>query len=185
MDGSVAQTEPKLNRFLRMAVIAGVENAVRIHIERGDDLNARDASGQTPLMLAAARNKVQVCKMLLDAGADPLLIDSNGKTAFSIANAVRAIEVALLLKTTFDNKLKLFDNYEVIPTDELSSGSDLRFRVDEPRGTYDNPTNTPLSIATYCCDKKLLNQNRCKPHSFRITGLQAKSTTMRSSLSRR
>jgi RNA polymerase primary sigma factor len=149
MDGSVAQTEPKLNRFLRMAVIAGVENAVRIHIERGDDLNARDASGQTPLMLAAARNKVQVCKMLLDAGADPLLIDSNGKTAFSIANAVRAIEVALLLKTTFDNKLKLFDNYEVIPTDELSSGSDLRFRVDEPRGTYDNPTNTPLSIATY------------------------------------
>jgi RNA polymerase primary sigma factor len=148
MDSSIAQTKPKMNRFLRVAVIAGVEKAVRIHIERGDDLNARDISGQTPLMLAASRNKANVCKLLLDAGADPLLIDTNGRTAFSIANAVRASEVALLLKATLDNELKARDTYEIKPTGGLSSISDLRFRVEDRRGIYDNSTNTPLSIAT-------------------------------------
>ena len=80
-----------------MAIVAGVESAVRIHIERGDDLNARDFSGQTPLMLAAARNKPHICKMLLDAGADPLLGDPDGNDALFIANAAGAREVALLL----------------------------------------------------------------------------------------
>jgi RNA polymerase primary sigma factor len=53
-----------------MAVVAGVESAVKIHINRGDDLNARDDKGLTPLMLSAARNKPTICKLLIDAGAD-------------------------------------------------------------------------------------------------------------------
>ena len=76
-----------------MAIFAGVESAVRIHIERGDNLNARDAGGQTPLMLAAARSKPHICKLLLDAGADPLLTDPNGNSALFIANAAGAREV--------------------------------------------------------------------------------------------
>ena len=52
-----APSDRPLNQLLRMAVMAGVESAVQIHIDRGDDLNARDASGMTPLMLSAARNK--------------------------------------------------------------------------------------------------------------------------------
>ena len=49
-DSEVNVERPKpLNQFLRMAVMAGVESAVQLHIERGDDLNARDASGMTQL----------------------------------------------------------------------------------------------------------------------------------------
>ena len=65
----VASARP-LNHLLRMAVIAGVESALQIHIQRGDDINARDANGMTPLMLSAARNKPAICKLLLNAGAD-------------------------------------------------------------------------------------------------------------------
>lgn len=80
-----------------MAVMAGVESAVQIHIERGDDLNARDGSGMTPLMLCAARNKSAICKLLLSAGADHRLLDPSGKTALEIAVAVGSFATAAIL----------------------------------------------------------------------------------------
>jgi len=83
-----------------MAVTAGIERAVQVHIDRGDDLNARDANGFTPLMLAAARNRARVCKLLLDAGADNELVDASGRTAFAIAIVAGASEVAAVLEST-------------------------------------------------------------------------------------
>lgn len=83
-ESNVASIKP-LNHFLRMAIVAGVESAVRIHIERGDNLNARDTSGMTPLMLCAARNKPVICALLLSAGADHRLLDPSGRTALQIA----------------------------------------------------------------------------------------------------
>lgn len=74
-----------LNPLLRMAAIAGVEVAVRLHISRGDNLDARDSSGCTPLMLAAARKKSGVLRLLLDAGASPELIDAEGRSALAHA----------------------------------------------------------------------------------------------------
>jgi len=87
-----------LSRFFRMAVLAGVESAVKIHIDRGDDLNARDAQGQTPLMLSASRNKSNICALLLDAGADAYLLDSSGRSALTIAYAAGAQEAAQVIE---------------------------------------------------------------------------------------
>lgn len=86
-----------MNQFLRLAVMAGVESAVQVHIERGDDLNARDNSGLTPLMLSAVRNKAGICKLLLSAGADHGLLDPSGKTALQIATAAGAGDTAAIL----------------------------------------------------------------------------------------
>lgn len=95
----IKDASPKpLNNLLRMAVIAGVESAVCLHIERGDDLNARDASGLTPLMISAARNKPAICKLLLNAGANAHLIDHTGRTALQIAIDSQASAVADILK---------------------------------------------------------------------------------------
>ncbi|KVC24224.1 hypothetical protein WI69_01995 [Burkholderia diffusa] len=79
--------------------MAGIESAIRIHIDRGDDLNARDRNGLTPLMLSAARNKPAICKLLLDAGADDGLLDPAGKTALAIAVAAGAHEAAAVLES--------------------------------------------------------------------------------------
>lgn len=81
-----------------MAVVTGVENAVCIHIQRGDNLNARDDKGQTPLMLAAARNKAAICKLLIDAGADANMLDPFGRNALGIAQAAGAREAALTIE---------------------------------------------------------------------------------------
>jgi RNA polymerase primary sigma factor len=127
MNGSASQHKPTLGSFFRMAIIAGVESAVRIHIERGDNLNARDAGGQTPLMLAAARNKPHIFKLLLAAGADPLLTDSDGKTALLIANAAGAREIGSLLEPAFPPSLEAVPAYDTspFPADEAPSNDDL------------------------------------------------------------
>jgi len=79
-------------------VVAGVESAVQIHIDRGDDLNARDDKGQTPLMLSAARNKAAICKLLLAAGADAGLLDPSGLDALGIAHAAGALDAASVIE---------------------------------------------------------------------------------------
>lgn len=108
-----------------MAIMAGVENAVRIHIERGDDLNARDAGGQTPLMLAAARNVPHIFKLLLDAGADPLLSDADGNDAYSIAKSAGTREVALFLEPTLATKLHVVATDDSIPMDDGPNNDDV------------------------------------------------------------
>jgi RNA polymerase primary sigma factor len=75
----------KLNPLLRLAAISGVETAIILHIRRGDDVNARDQSGATPLILAAAKRKKGAVRLLLDAGAKPALVDLNGMDALSHA----------------------------------------------------------------------------------------------------
>ena len=78
--GASDSPEGRLSRLLRTAVLAGVESAVRVHIARGDDLNARDEAGMTPLMLAAHRDRGAICALLLEAGANPLLTDPAAAT---------------------------------------------------------------------------------------------------------
>lgn len=85
---------PPLNRLFKMAVWAGAETAVRLHLARGDDPNARDDDGLTPLMIAAARNRSIVCRLLIDAGADLAAVDPVGRTALEIAVASGAEDAA-------------------------------------------------------------------------------------------
>ncbi len=86
-----------LNQLLKMAVVAGVETAVRLHIRRGDDLDACDSAGLTPLMLAASRNKANICRLLLEAGVNPGLVDHSGRNALAIAHAASASEAAAVI----------------------------------------------------------------------------------------
>jgi RNA polymerase primary sigma factor len=83
---------------MRMAVLAGVETAVRLHIRRGDNLDARDGGGITPLMLAAGRRKSRVVDLLLSAGADPSLTDPSGLDALAHAERSGSAESAALIR---------------------------------------------------------------------------------------
>lgn len=120
MSSAIPSSKPPLNRFLKMAVMAGVESAVQIHIDRGDDLNARDGNGLTLLMLSAARNNTAMCKLLLSAGVDKDLLDPSGNTAHAIAVAVGAHEAVVILEAVA-SAAREFDRQELItiqPSDE-------------------------------------------------------------------
>ena len=53
---------------------------LNILINFGRHHNQKDFKGRTPLYLAAVNNNKEVCKFLLDNGANPFLGDKNGKT---------------------------------------------------------------------------------------------------------
>lgn len=127
VDGSVFERDAnilsaipgKINPLLRLAAISGVETAVKLHIRRGDDLDAIDSAGATALMLAAGKKKAGVVRLLLESGANPALRDVDGRDALAyakVAGCTEAIElltkaVPLVEVDSFDSGFE--DDWEV------------------------------------------------------------------------
>ncbi|KQU01811.1 hypothetical protein ASG60_18335 [Methylobacterium sp. Leaf469] len=76
-EGAVRQMNP----LFKMAVVNGVRSVVEASIRKNIDLDARDQRGVTVLMLAAARGHSTICRLLLEAGADPDIRDRDGRNA--------------------------------------------------------------------------------------------------------
>jgi ankyrin repeat protein len=62
---------------------SGYVETVRLLIDRGADVNARDAMGQTALMRAAMNGASEVILLLLEKGADPSIRDQQGHFALA------------------------------------------------------------------------------------------------------
>ena len=88
----------RLHPLLKMAALAGVRTAVQLHIRRGENIDAVDDIGRSPLLLAAERGHVEICKLLLDAGADPVRRDIEGNDALTLAMRNGHTKAALLLR---------------------------------------------------------------------------------------
>lgn len=150
-----------LNLFLKMAVMGGVESAVQLHIDRGDDLNARDSNGLTLLMLLAAKNKTAMCRFLLDAGADPSLLDPLGRTAHLIAIAAGAQQAADILKpNTFvphNSEVPLTDkalasNTSAIPSKEEMNEAELLDTSSMEKGAHTPAVLFSANVLIKCDD---------------------------------
>jgi CubicO group peptidase (beta-lactamase class C family) len=79
------QETPAPSVGLHVATLRGNVEAVRQHIAAGSDLNAKDAYGSTPLIIAAAFGKTEVARALIAAGADLDLTNNEGGTALHTA----------------------------------------------------------------------------------------------------
>lgn len=79
------QSPPRISAMLRFAIKSGVKAAVALQIRNRTMLDARDDQGRTPLMLSATKGSLDLCVLLLEAGANPALVCNEGKTAARIA----------------------------------------------------------------------------------------------------
>lgn len=142
--------------LLRMAIVNGVEKSVRVHINNGDNLNARDRDGLTPLMLAARHNRPPVLRMLLLAGADPELLDPCGKDAVFHARSVSATECLTLLEQALIPPVRNTPEMTPEPTESLASASHANaenttceiHRAKDPDSSIGEPHPTPAQAGS-------------------------------------
>ncbi|KAH7012284.1 ankyrin repeat-containing domain protein, partial [Microdochium trichocladiopsis] len=64
---------------LHKAAEVGNEDMARLLLSYGARVDSRDIQGLTPLCVATGNNHLAIAKLLLEAGADPLAIDYQGK----------------------------------------------------------------------------------------------------------
>lgn len=74
-----------LSPLFRLALISGPPAAVKLLLARGAVPDARDGKGDTALMIAAARGRTEICRLLLEGGANLALTNAANETAFSLA----------------------------------------------------------------------------------------------------
>ncbi len=83
--------------LFRMAILKGATTSVLLHIRRGACINGRDSRGLTPLMLAAAAGREDICSLLMAEGADASSTASDNRTASDLAHAAGYTRIARLV----------------------------------------------------------------------------------------
>jgi RNA polymerase primary sigma factor len=109
--------------LFRMAALLGATATVQLHIKLADNVDAVDEKGRSPLMLAASKGHAEVCRLLLNAGADIALKDGDGNDALVLAEG--RPEVSELLRKARDGVLPPSQLTEPAPkelTKEMNSG---------------------------------------------------------------
>jgi hypothetical protein len=89
---------------LLQAVTSKDEGAVKALLSEGADVNARNDSGQTPLILAIISGQDHLLKRLLEAGADPLLRDHTQLNAIEWAERKGRSDLAQILARTTQSR---------------------------------------------------------------------------------
>lgn len=97
-DPSAISRNSMKNTSLHAASAGGHGPIAVLLIERGADVNAKDAGAYTPLHIAAENGLVDVVKALLARGADPQAVDHEDKTPLARAVAKNRNEAIDLLK---------------------------------------------------------------------------------------
>lgn len=129
-----------LNPLFKLAVVSGACPLVRLHIERGSEVNALDGDGRTLLMLAASKGHLEVCRLLLDAGADPTVIDKDGNDALAIASRNRRSEIATLIETFLPSQaIRFIEPSEASTLQSAEIGDNQDFDISQWQEEIDSP----------------------------------------------
>ena len=103
-DSSIGEANDRLFKrvqtpgLLQSAVESGDLVQATALLDKGVAVNARDAQGRTPLMLAISQGQLEVVRLLLQRGADPNATDNSGKTPLQQATDHDLKDIVALLK---------------------------------------------------------------------------------------
>jgi RNA polymerase primary sigma factor len=87
----------RIDLLFKLSILAGSQTAVISHLRRGENINSRDEKGRSPLLLAASRGHIDLCRILLNAGADLSAIDNYGDDVTTLTPLDSQAELATLI----------------------------------------------------------------------------------------
>lgn len=99
------QTSPVVNDLLWLAYTGNYSEVKRLITLRANP-NVVNLNNTTPLMYAAQIGRIEIVRVLLDAGADAKLIDNEGKTAQDYAGESGNEHVVNLIKSALQGTLR-------------------------------------------------------------------------------
>lgn len=88
---------PRLSMYIPSRKDTVEAEVVKILVDLGADMRAKDANGKTPLFTAATSDKKKVVKLLAELGADVNPMDATGETPWSTAVKTGKVEMASVL----------------------------------------------------------------------------------------
>lgn len=166
---------PRMSAMLRFAIQSGVKEAVALQIRNRTVLNARDDHGWTPLMLSAAKGSLDLCVLLLEAGADPALVCNEGKTAARIAAEMGHEALGNMLHTLLGEAAHSSRSEVGWPARAVQgheAGDSDRFACPEEKQIHVSPF--PASVMSVSAAPKKVHQNQSvaghPAHPFKDTG---------------
>ena len=87
------------NELLLLAAGLGHREIADALLKKGVNVNARGIKDRTPIMAAAAFNKIELVRLLIEHGADVSVSDEEGATALKVAENKGNHEIASLLRS--------------------------------------------------------------------------------------
>ncbi len=127
LSNTYAQTAPSANEVsnyvgLHLAAHKGDIEAVNRLIQSGADLEARDGSGRTPLLVAGFASHDPIVKLLAEAGAEMNAKENRAYdiiTIAAVANDVEMLNLALELGASAGNTTSPYDGTALIAAAHL------------------------------------------------------------------
>ena len=95
---AIGKTDGNIRTPLHISALRGQNAAVKLFIEKGAQLNARDRDGKTPLFLAVESGDAESVKLLAAAGADRGIADKSGVTPQKLAEQTGKSDIIKILK---------------------------------------------------------------------------------------
>jgi Ankyrin repeats (many copies) len=96
-DRMSASLKPPVTPLVSAVASGDMAQATEL-LDHGAAVDARDELGRTALMLAVARDRPDIIRLMLDRGADPNAVDNAGQTPLQQAKQKNLSDVAALLE---------------------------------------------------------------------------------------
>jgi ankyrin repeat protein len=93
-----APDSPSVGAAVRRAAELGDIARLQFLLDRGADINTRDADNRSPLMLAVIHRRAKVVDLLLTHGADANAADRSGTTPLQAAQSSHQAGIAAALR---------------------------------------------------------------------------------------
>jgi ankyrin repeat protein len=134
---------------LLLAAGSGRRTVVKLLIERGAEVNAKNHDGQTPLEGAAGSGNPRVVKLLLEHGANIKTRDAKGQTPLHAAGQAGSLEnLKLLLAAGARTKVKDREGLTYLAYLASNKSPEIANYI-QKNHLADGTRNTPLHYAAY------------------------------------